>query len=90
MNEVSLVKKKKKIISIRECQLLEIVWQYMGFPGGSDHKESACNPGDPGSIPGSGKSPWKKEWQSTPVFLSGEFHGKRSLADYSPRGQSQT
>ena len=62
----------------------------MGFPGGSDHKESACNPGDPGSIPGSGKSPWKKEWQSTPVFLSGEFHGKRSLADYSPRGQSQT
>ena len=29
----------------------------MGFPGGSDHKESACNVGDPGSIPGSGRSP---------------------------------
>ena len=28
-----------------------------GFPGGSDGKESACNVGDPGSIPGSGKSP---------------------------------
>ena len=27
-----------------------------GFPGGSDSKESACNAGDPGSIPGSGKS----------------------------------
>ena len=27
------------------------------FPGGSDCKESACNTGDPGSIPGSGKSP---------------------------------
>ena len=25
----------------------------MGFPGGSDGKESACNAGDPGSIPGS-------------------------------------
>ena len=24
----------------------------MGFPGGSDSKESACNAGDPGSIPG--------------------------------------
>ena len=28
----------------------------MGFPGGSDHKESACNVGDPGSILGSGRS----------------------------------
>ena len=28
-----------------------------GFPGGSDDKESACNAGDPGSIPGSGRSP---------------------------------
>ena len=29
----------------------------MGFPGGSDCKESDCNMGDPGSIPGSGRSP---------------------------------
>ena len=28
-----------------------------GFPGGSDGEESACNAGDPGSIPGSGRSP---------------------------------
>ena len=28
-----------------------------GFPGGSDGKESACNAGDPGSIPGLGRSP---------------------------------
>jgi len=28
-----------------------------GFPGGSDSKESACNAGDPGSIPGSRRSP---------------------------------
>ena len=28
-----------------------------GFPGGSDGKESANNAGDPGSIPGSGRSP---------------------------------
>ena len=27
------------------------------FPGGSDGKESACNAGDPGSIPGLGRSP---------------------------------
>ena len=29
----------------------------MGFPGGSDGKEYACNAGDPGSIPRSGRSP---------------------------------
>jgi len=28
-----------------------------GFPGGSDGKESACNAGDLGLIPGSGRSP---------------------------------
>ena len=29
----------------------------MGFPGSSVGKESACNAGDPGSVPGSGRSP---------------------------------
>jgi len=29
----------------------------MGFPGASDGKESACNAGDPSSIPGLGRSP---------------------------------
>ena len=31
--------------------------QSLGFPGGSDGKEPTCNAGDPGSIPGSGRSP---------------------------------
>ena len=30
---------------------------YMGFPGGSNSKESTCNAGDSGSIPGLGRSP---------------------------------
>ena len=29
----------------------------MDFPGGSEGKASACNAGDPSSIPGSGRSP---------------------------------
>ena len=29
----------------------------LGFPGGSEGKAPACNAGDPGSIPGSGRSP---------------------------------
>ena len=31
-----------------------------GFPGGSDDKESSCNTGEPGSIPGSGKAPGER------------------------------
>ena len=30
-----------------------------------------------------GKIPWRRKWQPTPVFLSGESHGQRSLAGYS-------
>ena len=37
----------------------------MGFPGGSDGKESACNAGDSGSIPGSERSPG--EGNSNPI-----------------------
>ena len=36
---------------------LEALVAFGGFPGSSAGKESACNSGDPGSIPGSGKSP---------------------------------
>ena len=42
----------------------------MGFPGGSDGKESAYNAGDLGLILGLG--PWRRTWQPTPVFLPGE------------------
>ena len=33
------------------------VRRFRGFPGGSEVKASACNVGDPGSIPGLGRSP---------------------------------
>ena len=61
--------------------------KYLGFPGGSDGKESACNAGDPGLIPGFdpwvGRIPWRRERLPTPIFWQ-EFPGQRSLAGYSP------
>ena len=42
------------------------------FPGGSDGKESACNAGDHGSVPGLGRSPGCRAWQPTPAFLPGQ------------------
>ena len=39
---------------------------------------------DTGLIPVSGRFPWRRKWQPTPVFLPGESHGQRSLVDYGP------
>ena len=40
----------------------------LGFPGGSDGKDIACNMGDPGSISGSGRFP--KEGNGNPLQYS--------------------
>ena len=36
------------------------------------------------------KSPWRRAWQSTPVFLPGKSHGQKSLAGYSPWDQKES
>ena len=61
-----------------------------GFPGGSDGKESTCNMGDLGSIPGSGRSPGG--WHGNPVQYSclENPHGQRSLIGYSPWGCTES
>ena len=50
--------------STRVCSR-QLVWLQMkyfsrSFPSGSDDKESACSAGDPGSIPGVRKIPWRR------------------------------
>ena len=64
----------------------------MDFPGGASGKESACRCRRH-KIPKFdlwvGKIPWRREWQPTPVFLPGKFHGQRSLAVYSSWGRKK-
>ena len=45
---------------------------------------------DAGSIPGSRRSPGGRVWQLTPVFLSRESYGQRSLRGYSPWGLKES
>ena len=45
---------------------------------------------DMGTVPGLRKISWRRKWQPTPVFLSEEFHGQRSLAGYHPRYQKES
>ena len=51
---------------------------------------NAGDAGDVGSIPVSGRSPGGGHWQPTPIFLPGESHGQRSLADYSLGGRTES
>ena len=59
---------------------------YIGFPGGASGNEPSCQCRRHKSCefdPWVGKIPWRRAWQSTPVFLPGEAHRQRSLAGYS-------
>ena len=53
-------------------------------------KNPSASGGDEGSIPGSGSFPWRRKWQSTPVFLPGKSNGQRGLAGYSPWGPKES
>ena len=57
-----------------------------GFPGGDSGKESTCQCRRHKNYrfnPWVGKIPCRRKWQPTPVFLSGESHGQKSLVVYS-------
>ena len=65
----------------------------LGFPGGAGGKEPNCQCRrckrrrfDPWV----GKFPYRRAWQSTPVFLLGESRGQRSLAGYNPWGRKES
>ena len=54
----------------------------MGFSGSDGRVLLQCR--KPGFNAWVGKIPWRRKWQSTPVFLPGEFNGQRSLKGSSP------
>ena len=58
----------------------------MGFPGGSIGKESSCNAGDLGSIPGLGRSPGGGHGNPLQYSCLESPHGQRSLAGCSQWG----
>ena len=68
------------------CVCVCVRARVLGFPGGSDGKESACNVGDPGLIPGSGRSPEEGKGYPFPYSCLENPHGQSSLAGYTPLG----
>ena len=54
-----------------------------GFTSGSTGKESACQCRSckrRGFDPWDMKSPWRRKWQPTPIFLPGKFYGQMSIS----------
>ena len=60
-----------------------------GFLHGSDSEESACNAGDPGLIPGLGRSPGWGYGNPLQYSCLENPHGQRSLVGYSPWGSQK-
>ena len=66
---------------------------FHSFPGGTSSKEPACqcrNHKRHRFKPWVKKSPWRRAWQPTLVFLPGESHGQRRLVGYCPQGHKES
>ena len=67
-----------------ESLALQVGYLPLGFPGGSTGKESACNVGDLGLIPGLGRSPG--EGKGYPL----QYSGLENSMDYTVHGVAKS
>ena len=73
----------------------DVSWMVMlglGFPSGLvvKKKKSVCQCRRHRFDPWVRRSPWRRKWQPTPVFLPGESHGRGSLVSYSVWGHKES
>ena len=88
----------EKLSNLSNSWVRKIPWRrdwlstpvFMGFPGSSDGKESACSVGDLGLIPGLGRSPGGGRGNPLQYSCLENPHGQRSLAGYSPWGRKES
>ena len=69
-----------------------VVYLFRGLPGGSVVKTPLANAGDKRCRfdPWIRKTPWRRKWSPTPVFLPEKFHGQGNLLGYSPWGHKES
>ena len=56
----------------------------LGLPWWLSQQRSCLRCRRPGFSPWVEKTPWRRKWQTTPVFLLGKSYGERSLEGYRP------
>ena len=82
--------KTRRFTDRKECsegKVKDVAGQFLLVPG-ENQGFPACR--RCGFDPWVGKIPWRRAQPPTPVFLPGESHGWRSLADYSPWGHKES
>ena len=79
------VKREQLDLNIVPSFIFQHLVLLRGFPCGSVVKNSPAMQ-ETWVPPLVGKIPWKRKWQSTPVFLPRKFHRQRSLVGYSTWG----
>ena len=70
---VKTVEEQASELKGKNEEILESTGRNKGFPGGSDGKEPACNVGDPGSVPGSGRSSGEGNGYPLQYYWLGNF-----------------
>ena len=75
---------------VEQNWVTELNWnEHWGLPRWGSGKESTRQCRSFRFNPWVWKSPWKRKWQTTPVFLPGKSHGQRSLVGYGPWGHKE-
>ena len=88
---MEVLQQRASNLNIERLLLIKENHIFQGFPDGSDGKESACNVGDQGLIPGLGRSPGGGHGHPLQYSYLKNPHGQRSLVGLQSMGsQSQT
>ena len=79
----------------RSLEIIHLCYKYLDSVGGTVGKDLPAHAGDGGFDPLVEKMPsrdgnGRRKWQHTLVFLSGRFHGQRSLVGYSLWGHKES
>ena len=85
-----LKKRKQKFKYVTINFLVTYLNISLGFSCDSDGKESICNVGDLGSIPGLGRSPGEGHGSPLQYSCLENLQGQRSLVGYSPWGHKES
>ena len=71
----------------------DFIFPHSCFPHGTVLKNLLAKAGDArdvGLIPGSGRFPWSRKWQTTPVFLTSKIPWTEKPGGYSPWGHKES
>ena len=80
------LKEDSFICYISQNQGYDLIWWFQGFPHGSDGKESTCNSGDLGLVPGLGRSSGEGSGYPLQYACLENPMDRGSMAGYSPWG----